>query len=70
MRDELTLRETEVLQLAAMGRQMKEVARELGISLDTVKERHMHLRARLGARNIAHAVFIAVSRGYIKVESE
>lgn len=65
MSNPLTQRETQALQLAALGYQLKEAARELGIALDTLKDHHKSLRLRLRARNIAQAVAIGVSSGFI-----
>lgn len=69
MSNPLSERETQVLQHAARGFQIKETARKLDIAPDTVKDRQKSLRAKLGARNIAQAVAIGVSRGYINGEA-
>lgn len=65
MNSPLTQRETQALQMAALGYQLKEAARELCIALDTLKDHHKSLRLKLRARNIAQAVAIGVATGLI-----
>jgi DNA-binding NarL/FixJ family response regulator len=63
---ELTLRESEVLQLVAQGASNKEIALELFISQSTVKA---HLRAileKLHVKNRAQAVARATAKGWLK----
>jgi RNA polymerase sigma factor (sigma-70 family) len=59
----LTLREREVLQLAARGLHAKEIARDLGISPRTVEVHKARIMAKLGARNVAELVRLAVATG-------
>jgi len=59
----LTEREREVLQLAARGLHAKEIARDLGISPRTVEVHKARIMAKLGARNIAELVRLAVTSG-------
>lgn len=59
----LTGREREVLQLAARGLHAKEIARDLGISPRTVEVHKARIMAKLGARNIAELVRLAVTIG-------
>lgn len=59
----LTEREREVLQLVARGLHAKEIARELGISPRTVEVHKARIMAKLGARNIAELVRLAVATG-------
>jgi DNA-binding NarL/FixJ family response regulator len=56
----LTRREREVLSLLIAGESQTEIARTLSISARTVAKHVEHLVAKLGARNRAHAVAIAV----------
>jgi DNA-binding NarL/FixJ family response regulator len=57
--EELTSREFDILELIADGYENHEIAERLVISTETVKSHVRHLRAKLGARNRAHAVAIA-----------
>ena len=59
----LTVREREVLQLAARGLHAKEIARDLGISPRTVEVHKARIMAKLGARNVAELVRLAVATG-------
>lgn len=61
----LTVRELEVLTLAADGLLLEEVGAKLFISLDTVKTHLIRLRRKLGARNCTHAVALALKAGLI-----
>ncbi len=57
----LSPRQAQIITLLAEGFEHKEAARHLGISLGAVK-RHMELaRAKLGARNGAHAVALCLT---------
>ena len=57
----LTPRETEVLQLIATGQANKEIARQLGISPRTVEVHRARIMQKLGARNTADLVRIALT---------
>lgn len=59
-RGKLTRRQREILQLLADGESTTVAARELDLSEETVKTHTKHAIARLGARNRAHAVAIAL----------
>lgn len=59
-RGKLTRRQRQILQLLANGESTTVAARELDVSEETVKTHTKHVLARLGARNRAHAVAIAV----------
>lgn len=59
----LTEREREVLQLVARGLHAKEIARELGISPRTVEVHKARVMDKLGARNVAELVRLAVATG-------
>lgn len=56
----LSPRETQVLFEIVAGQRMKEAARSLGISLRTIEIHHIHIRQKLGARNSADLVRIAL----------
>ena len=55
MAEALTGRELEVLRLIAAGRSNPGIARELFVSLDTVKKHVTHLLGKLGAANRTEA---------------
>lgn len=55
-----------VLRLIAEGNTNAQIARELGISEDTVKGRARALFEDLGARDRAHAVAIGYQRGLLR----
>src|SRR5271170_4909935 len=59
----LTAREIEVLQCAEGGHSNKQIARELGISVATVKAHIRSLLPKLNASDRTHAVSIALKRG-------
>lgn len=61
----LTPRETECLQLVAVGLTNREIAGRLGISHRTVRTHLYFAYAKLGASNRAHATLIVERRGLI-----
>jgi DNA-binding NarL/FixJ family response regulator len=61
----LTPRETQVLELLAEGLSNKAIARQLGISDQTVKFHVSSISGKLGAANRTDAVRRAVKRGLI-----
>jgi LuxR family maltose regulon positive regulatory protein len=54
--DSLTSREFEVLEMLAAGRSNQAIARELVVTLDTVKKHVGHVLGKLGAANRTEAV--------------
>jgi two-component system, NarL family, response regulator len=64
-RADLTAREQEVLQHVARGLGNKEIAQAIGRSAETVKAHLESIFHKLGARDRAHAVIIALQRGFI-----
>lgn len=56
----ITERQTEVLRMVAEGEPLKRVADRMGVSLWTAKDHVEDLRGRLKARNLPHAVAIAM----------
>jgi two-component system response regulator FixJ len=56
----LSPRERQVLEAIAVGRPNKLIAYDLGISIRTVEVHRAHMMDRLGVRNIAEAIRIAV----------
>jgi DNA-binding NarL/FixJ family response regulator len=61
----LSAREVQVLALAADGHSNPEIARELGLSALTVKSHLARMTRRLGARDRAHLVLLALRAGVI-----
>jgi DNA-binding NarL/FixJ family response regulator len=64
-RGKLTRRQREILQLLADGESISVAARELDLSEETVKTHTKNAVVRLGARNRAHAVAIAIRESLI-----
>ena len=62
----LTERERGILELVAHGQTSKEIAHSLGIATQTVKLHVVHAARKLGAKNRAEAVAIALARHYIE----
>jgi DNA-binding NarL/FixJ family response regulator len=56
----LSQREREVLQLLAYGKSNKEIAKELGIGVQTVKTHLSHIFGKLGASDRTGAVGLAL----------
>lgn len=66
----LTERELDVLQLLALGRGSKEIARELVISPKTVASHIQHILGKLGAHSRTEAVAIAYRDGLVGDQRE
>lgn len=64
-REELTPRERSVLTLIARGEQNPEIAKELGIAVESVKTHADNLREKLNARTRAEAVALGLMHGEI-----
>lgn len=64
-RDALTERQAEVLRLLTQGRPNKSIARELGVTADTVKSHVKHIMERLGVSSRVQAVTLALQRGLV-----
>lgn len=65
MEDALTDREIEVLRRVAVGNSNKIIGTQLNVSEATVKGHMKSILAKLGANDRAHAVTIAVRRGFL-----
>jgi DNA-binding NarL/FixJ family response regulator len=59
-------RQTQVLELIAVGHIRTDIARTLGISKNTLCTYIQRLFAALGADNAPHAVYLAMRTGFIK----
>ena len=62
---EMTTRQRQILQLIAEGKQNKEIASVLGVSVKTVEFHRGRLIHKLGARNVAELTRIALQEGLI-----
>ena len=67
-RVDLTAREIELLEHVARGLGNKEIALAIGRSTETVKAHLESIFRKLNARDRAHAVTIALQRGFIHLE--
>lgn len=63
----LTNREREVLAMVAMGRSSSLIAAALGVAPSTVESHIRHCLQKLGARNRAHAIVLALRAGEIRL---
>jgi DNA-binding NarL/FixJ family response regulator len=63
--DELSPRETEILRLLATGLSSDAIAQLLNLSRKTVRNHHYAIKAKIGAENDAHLVWLALSAGLI-----
>jgi DNA-binding NarL/FixJ family response regulator len=61
----LSLREIEVLRLAAAGNSNHEIGVRLSVSRETAKAHMKHIMAKLGANDRTHAVTLAMARGIL-----
>jgi len=65
-RDELTAREQSIVEYVARGRSNKEIARELGVTPETIKTHLKRIFQKLSAESRAQAVVRAQSLGMLK----
>ncbi len=65
--DNLSSREIDVLRLIAAGNGNREIAAQLSITEETVKNHVTHILAKLGANDRTHAVTIGIKRGFIEL---
>ena len=66
---ELTDRQRQILQLIAEGKQNKEIAEILGVSVKTVEFHRSSLMAKLGAHTVAELTRFAIQEGLIGTQS-
>lgn len=67
--DDLTPREMEVLRLVATGLSSEAIADLLNLSLKTVRNLHYTVKAKIGAENDAHLVWLALAAGLIPADN-
>ncbi len=65
---DLSARESQILGLVVNGYSNQEIADELGIAHNTVKNHLRSILSKLGARNRAQAAALAVSRGVVHID--
>jgi DNA-binding NarL/FixJ family response regulator len=63
---QLTVRESELLQLIAEGHVNKQIASELGISIKTVDKHRQHLMEKLNIHDVAGLTRFAIAAGIIE----
>jgi DNA-binding NarL/FixJ family response regulator len=67
--EQLTARQREVLQLIAEGKNTKEIASTLGISIKTVEAHRLQLMARLNIHDVPGLVRYAIRSGLVSSET-
>jgi len=67
--EQLTPRQREILQLIAEGKNTKEIASDLNISVKTVESHRLQLMERLGIHDIAGLVRYAIRSGLVSSET-
>ena len=70
LRNELSSREHEILQLVARGLKNKEIANKLGISEYTARNHVISLLEKLGTRDRTEATAVAIKRGLVRIEQD
>lgn len=66
--NELSPRDTEILRLLATGLSSEAIADMLNLSHKTVRNHHYAIKAKIGAENDAHLVWLALSAGLVGSE--
>ncbi len=64
----LSERQHEILSLIGNGRSNHQIGSDLHISVETVKTHVEHILQNLGARNRAHAIFLASEAGLLAAD--
>ena len=70
LRNELSSREHEILQLVAQGLKNKEIADKLCISEYTARNHVISLLEKLGTRDRTEATAVAIKRGLVRIEQD
>lgn len=66
-KENLTLRELDVLKHISEGKNTQEIAQELCVSTNTVDTHRRHLMEKLDARNVADLIMTAIAKGIIPI---
>lgn len=66
-REELTLRELDVLKCISEGKSTQEIAQELCVSTNTVDTHRRHMMEKLDAKNVADLIMTAIAKGIIPI---
>jgi LuxR family maltose regulon positive regulatory protein len=64
-KDDLTAKQLAIVTLLSQGLNYTQISERLFISVETVRTHAAAIRVRLGSKNIANTVAIAVRRGLI-----
>lgn len=65
--NDLSPREAEILRLLASGLASEDIADLLALSPKTVRNQHYAIKSKIGARNDAHMVWLAVEAGLVQI---
>jgi DNA-binding NarL/FixJ family response regulator len=65
----LSLRETEILNYAALGKSNKQIAEIIGLSESTIKNHFSSTLKKLHANDRTHAVTLALCKGWLSVKN-
>lgn len=57
--NKLSARELEIIKYTACGSTAKEVARKVGLEYRTIEAYMKNIRRKLGAKNVAHVIYLA-----------
>jgi|WetSurMetagenome_2_1015567.scaffolds.fasta_scaffold264496_2 DNA-binding CsgD family transcriptional regulator len=63
----ITRRELEILALVGMGFSNEDTAKKLGVRVNTVRNHIWNIMQKIGAKNRAHAIVLAVQNGIIEI---
>ena len=62
-----TPKELKILQLLACGKSTEEMARLLGVTVNTIESHRRHLLDKIGARNVAELIMKAIKAGFLTI---
>jgi len=67
---ELSSKEIQVLELLACGHENSNIAKELKISIDTVKFHFKSIKIKLNSKNRTHSLAIAIAKKMVSIDTE